>query len=108
MILRPCLQCWGKGLLRTAEKIEIAIPARPRKGLKIFVQGKGSYSRKGIKPGDLQITFDFEDDPRFTFDAQNILCKVPRKSKTVKLLKSPSHLKHQSFLDRLKGFLKGF
>lgn len=50
-----CVQCKGKGVLRSTENLEVFIPRGVRDGEILKITGKGEASLAGSSPGDLYI-----------------------------------------------------
>lgn len=72
-IADKCNKCFGDGIVRGEEVVEIKIPAGVEHDMQLSMSGKGNAGpRKGI-PGDLLIVIEEEEHPHFKRDGQNII-----------------------------------
>lgn len=73
VITEKCTKCWGDGIVRGEEIIDVKIPAGVENGMQLSMSGKGNAGpRKGI-PGDLLIVIEEEEHPYFKRDGQHLL-----------------------------------
>jgi len=73
VIADKCNKCFGDGVVRGEEVMEIKIPAGVEHDMQLSMSGKGNAGpRKGI-PGDLLIVIEEEEHPHFKRDGQNII-----------------------------------
>lgn len=73
VIADKCNKCFGDGVVRGEEVMEIKIPAGVENDMQLSMNGKGNAGpRKGI-PGDLLIVIEEEDHPHFKRDGQNVI-----------------------------------
>lgn len=73
VIADKCNKCFGDGVVRGEEVVEIKIPAGVEHDMQLSMSGKGNAGpRKGI-PGDLLIVIEEEDHEQFKRDGQNII-----------------------------------
>lgn len=73
VITDKCNKCWGDGIVRGEEVIEVKIPAGVQEGMQLSMSGKGNAGpRKGV-PGDLLILIEEEEHPSLKRDGQNLV-----------------------------------
>jgi molecular chaperone DnaJ len=73
IIADKCNKCFGDGVVRGEEVVEIKIPAGVEHDMQLSMSGKGNAGpRKGL-PGDLLIVIEEEEHEHFKRDGQNIL-----------------------------------
>jgi molecular chaperone DnaJ len=73
VIADKCNKCFGDGVVRGEEVVEIKIPAGVEHDMQLSMQGRGNAGpRKGL-PGDLLIVIEEEEHPHFKRDGQNII-----------------------------------
>jgi molecular chaperone DnaJ len=73
VIADKCNKCFGDGVVRGEEVVEIKIPAGVEHDMQLSMSGKGNAGpRKGIA-GDLLIVIEEEDHEQFKRDGQNII-----------------------------------
>jgi molecular chaperone DnaJ len=68
----PCATCRGRGVVRGAEEIEIAVPAGIENGEMIRMTGRGEAVQNGV-PGDLYIKVHIERHPTIARDGANLV-----------------------------------
>jgi molecular chaperone DnaJ len=61
LILEKCPRCGGNGVLRSAERIEVAVPAGMEDGAILRVPGHGGAGIDGAPPGDLFVQVLYEE-----------------------------------------------
>jgi molecular chaperone DnaJ len=73
VIADKCTKCFGDGVIRGEEVVEIKIPAGVEHDMQLSMSGRGNAGpRKGL-PGDLLIVIEEEEHPHFKRDGQNII-----------------------------------
>jgi len=73
VVTDKCTKCWGDGIVRGEEVMEIKIPAGVEEGMQLSMSGKGNAGpRKGI-PGDLLIVIEEEEHEHFRREGQHII-----------------------------------
>lgn len=73
VIADKCNKCFGDGVVRGEEVVEIKIPAGVEHDMQLSMSGKGNAGpRKGL-PGDLLIVIEEEEHDHFKRDGQNII-----------------------------------
>ncbi len=73
VIADKCNKCFGDGVVRGEEVVEIKIPAGVEHDMQLSMSGKGNAGpRKGL-PGDLLIVIEEEEHQHFKRDGQNII-----------------------------------
>ena len=72
---KDCGVCSGKGSVRENKKIKIKIPSGIENREAIRLQEEGEAGEKGIRPGDLYITFRIKPDDYFNREENNILTR---------------------------------
>ena len=81
-ITKKCQSCYGDGVVRDDEVIEINIPAGVMEGMQLSVRGKGNAARFGGISGDLLIVIEEEPDKELIRDENdlvyNLLLSVPQ------------------------------
>jgi molecular chaperone DnaJ len=65
VVLEACLDCFGHGLKKDEEVVEIKIPAGASDGMQFIVEGRGNDSKLGGKAGDLFVKIKEISDPTF-------------------------------------------
>ena len=81
-ITKKCPACYGEGILRDDEVIEINIPAGVMEGMQLSVRRKGNAARFGGINGDLLVVIEEEPDKELLRDENdliyNLLLTVPQ------------------------------
>jgi molecular chaperone DnaJ len=73
VIADKCSKCFGDGVVRGEEVVEIKIPSGVEHDMQLSMSGKGNAGpRKGL-PGDLLIVIEEEEHEHFKRDGQNII-----------------------------------
>jgi len=65
VILENCLDCFGKGLKKIEDTVDVNIPPGALDGMQFMVDSKGDESRFGGKNGDLIVRIKEMPDPKF-------------------------------------------
>jgi molecular chaperone DnaJ len=76
VVIVPCNDCSGSGLIASHETIEVQVPAGMDDGSSFRVEGKGNRSRTR-RPGDLVVTVRVERHPFFRRNGDNVVCVLP-------------------------------
>jgi molecular chaperone DnaJ len=69
---KPCKECKGKGYTRQTKELEIKVPGGIADGQTIRLAGQGQASGKGVQAGDLFVTINVKNDPKFKRDGYDI------------------------------------
>lgn len=77
VVLKPCRNCGGKGMLYRTERIKVKIPPGVDTGSRIRVAGKGEPGKLGGPPGDLYVTTRVQSHRFFERKGDNIYCTIP-------------------------------
>ncbi len=75
--MKPCRECWGKGVIQRTERLKVRIPPGSDTGTTIRLKGKGLPGLKGGPPGDLFIELEVEPDPVFERKGNDIYVTTP-------------------------------
>ena len=71
-ISEKCTKCYGDGVVRSEEVIELKIPAGVAEGMQLNVQGKGNAGPRNGMPGDLLVVIEEQEHEHFVRDGENI------------------------------------
>jgi molecular chaperone DnaJ len=81
-ITQKCPHCYGEGVIRDDEVIEINIPAGVMEGMQLSLRGKGNAARRGGVDGDLLVVIEEEEDKELIRDENdliyNLVLSVPQ------------------------------
>jgi molecular chaperone DnaJ len=77
MVLDPCLECHGHGLVRQHRKLAVRIPSGVDDGARIRLAGEGDAGLRGGPRGDLYIFVSVRPHELFERDGLDLLCTVP-------------------------------
>lgn len=73
IIKKKCTHCYGEGIVKGEEVIDIDIPAGVGEGMQLTIRGKGNTGpRNGIN-GDLIVVIEEEDHKDFERDENNLI-----------------------------------
>lgn len=73
IIKKKCTRCYGEGIVKGEEVIDIDIPAGVGEGMQLTIRGKGNAGpRNGIN-GDLIVVIEEEAHPDFERDENNLI-----------------------------------
>lgn len=73
IIKKKCTHCYGEGIVKGEEVIDIDIPAGVGEGMQLTIRGKGNAGpRNGIN-GDLIVVIEEEAHPDFERDENNLI-----------------------------------
>jgi molecular chaperone DnaJ len=73
-----CVQCGGRGVLKSEEEIQIAIPSGIEDGEMIRMTGRGEAVRNGT-PGDMYVKVHVQKDPSVIRDGMHLKTVLPIK-----------------------------
>lgn len=76
IIKEPCIQCNGKGYIRSKKKIVVDIPSGIENGNQLRVAGKGNSRGSGSISGDLIITVRVRPHPSLKREGDNVVSSV--------------------------------
>lgn len=68
-----CTSCYGEGIVKNEEVININIPAGVGKGMQMTVSGKGNAPRRGGVNGDLLVVIDEEEHPDLIREGNDLI-----------------------------------
>lgn len=71
-IVNKCMHCYGDGIVKGEEVIEVKIPAGVGNEMQLSVRGKGNAGTKGGVPGDLIVLVEEEEHPLLKRDGNNL------------------------------------
>jgi len=71
-ITDKCTKCFGDGVVRSEEVIEIKIPAGVAEGMQLSVQGKGNAGPRNGVAGDLLVVIEEQEHDHFVRDGENL------------------------------------
>jgi molecular chaperone DnaJ len=71
-IANKCTSCYGDGIVKGEEVIEVKIPAGVGNDMQLSVRGKGNAGAKGGVPGDLIVLVEEEEHPLLKRDGSNL------------------------------------
>jgi molecular chaperone DnaJ len=77
MILDPCVDCRGQGMVRKERVLSVRIPAGVDDGARIRLAGEGDAGARGGPRGDLYIFLSVKPHELFERDGLDLLCTVP-------------------------------
>lgn len=77
IIEQPCATCHGDGRQRAQREVEVEIPPGVTSDNYITLRGKGHAGPQGGPAGDLIVTLEVQEDPRFARDGANLLFELP-------------------------------
>ncbi len=77
MVMDPCVDCHGHGLIRRQRTLAVRIPAGVDDGARIRLAGEGDAGQRGGPRGDLYIFISVKPHELFERDGLDLLCTVP-------------------------------
>ena len=77
MILDPCADCHGQGMVRKERTLSVRIPAGVDDGARIRLAGEGDAGARRGPRGDLYIFLSVRPHELFERDGLDLLCTVP-------------------------------
>ncbi len=72
IIVEKCNTCYGNGIVKGEEVINISIPAGVSEGIQLSLSGKGNAAARGGIPGDLIILIEEAEHPFLVRDGNNL------------------------------------
>lgn len=72
IIVDKCNTCYGNGIVKDEEVINISIPAGVSEGIQLSLSGKGNAAARGGIPGDLIIQIEEAEHPFLVRDGNNL------------------------------------
>lgn len=69
---RKCTKCYGDGVLKGEEVVEVKIPAGVGGDMQLSVRGKGNAGARGGVAGDLIVVIEEEEHPELKRDGNNL------------------------------------
>jgi molecular chaperone DnaJ len=73
IIKEKCDTCYGEGIIKGEELIELKIPAGVSEGVQLSVSGKGNAARRGGVSGDLLVAIQEIEHPDFQRDDNDLI-----------------------------------
>jgi molecular chaperone DnaJ len=73
IIRTKCTHCYGEGIVKGEEVINVKIPAGVGNGMQMTVNGKGNAARRGGVNGDLLILIEEEDHGELVRDGNDLI-----------------------------------
>lgn len=73
IITQKCTSCYGEGVVKDDEVIELNIPAGVTEGMQLTVSGKGNAARRGGMNGDLLVVVEETEHPELVRDGTDLL-----------------------------------
>lgn len=67
-----CKSCYGDGIVKGEEVMELEIPSGVEEGMQLTVRGKGNAGPRGASAGDLIVMVEELDHDQFTRDGQHL------------------------------------
>ena len=77
VIIDPCVECQGTGVLANQVELEVAIPAGVDDGMRVRLSGEGEPSRDGGPPGDCYCLIRVKPHPLFKRDGSHLFVELP-------------------------------
>jgi molecular chaperone DnaJ len=71
-ISQKCTKCYGEGIVKDDEVIDVKIPAGVAEGMQMTVSGKGNAARRGGVNGDLMVVFAEEPHAELVRDGKDL------------------------------------
>jgi molecular chaperone DnaJ len=73
IIKNKCTHCYGEGIVKGEEIVQVNVPAGVAEGMQMKVSNKGSAARRGGVNGDLIVVFEEEEHPELIRDEEDLL-----------------------------------
>lgn len=77
VVLKPCRNCGGKGMVYRTERVKVKVPPGVDTGSRVRLGGKGEPGKNGGPPGDLYVTTRVYPHRFFERKGDNIYCTMP-------------------------------
>ena len=69
---RKCTKCYGDGVIKSEEVVDVKIPAGVGSDMQLSVRGKGNAGARGGVAGDLIVVIEEEEHTELKRDGQNL------------------------------------
>jgi molecular chaperone DnaJ len=76
-MVKPCLQCKGKGKIQSQHTVTFQIPPGVKTGTRLKLGGKGNPGLNGGRPGDLYVVINVDAHPFFEREENDIIYHLP-------------------------------
>ncbi len=73
VIVEKCNTCFGEGVVKGEELVELKIPAGVGEGVQLSISGKGNAARRGGINGDLLVLIKEEEHPELQRDGNDLI-----------------------------------
>lgn len=77
IIVNPCQDCRGTGVIHRNVQLEVSIPAGVDDGMRVRLTGEGEPAAGGGPPGDCYCFIDIKPHKLFHRDGQNLILQMP-------------------------------
>jgi len=77
IVVEPCTECRGQGLVKNRTELEVAIPAGVDDGMRVRLTGEGEPSPNDGPPGDCYVFISVNRHKLFHRDGQNLILEMP-------------------------------
>lgn len=77
MVVDPCNDCQGQGLVNRTKKVKLKIPGGVDTGARMRLRGEGEGGRRGGQSGDLFVIIHVKPHEFFQRDGQTIFLRYP-------------------------------
>ncbi len=77
IVVEPCNDCSGSGLVEKSKKVSLKIPAGVDTGAQMRLRGQGEGGRRGGPSGDLYVVIHVQEHEFFKRDGETIYCQFP-------------------------------
>ena len=77
IIVQPCSDCSGNGVVGSEVHLDVSIPAGVDDGMRVRLTGEGEPAAGGGPPGDCYCFIDIKPHKLFHRDGQNLILQMP-------------------------------
>jgi molecular chaperone DnaJ len=77
IVVDPCKQCKGQGVVKEKQHVKVHIPAGVDTGMRLKMNGYGDAGEGGGPPGDLYVFINVDPHPIFRREGDDILLDLP-------------------------------
>lgn len=77
VIKDPCGPCRGNGVVQTASKLSVTVPAGVNTGQRLKLKNEGDMGPQGGTPGDLYVVIQLDEHPLFERQDDDVICELP-------------------------------
>ncbi|MFO8058208.1 MAG: molecular chaperone DnaJ [bacterium] len=77
VIVEPCPDCRGSGLVEEEKTLTVRIPPGIDTGQRLRIRGEGEVGESGGMPGDLHVVISLEEHPIFIRRGDDLLVELP-------------------------------